>query len=145
MMKNQKMIKSYSELIKLQTFEERLQYLNFDGVVGEDTFGHDRYLNQRFYSSEEWRSIRRRIVARDNGCDLGSLDHEINDKQLIIVHHINPITKYDIINRTKYLTDPENLITTTFTTHNIIHYGNAELLQTTPIERYPNDTCPWKK
>lgn len=135
-------IRTYSELIKLPTFEERFRYLKLDGIVGEETFGFDRYLNQIFYKSREWRELRNHIIVRDNGCDLGMLDREIAG--LIIIHHMNPITVDDIRERSDYLLNPEYLICTVKNTHNAIHYGDESLLITAPIERRPNDTCPWR-
>ena len=136
-------IRTYTELIQLPTFEERYRYLRLGGRVGEDTFGFDRYLNQLFYTSDEWRAIRDEVIIRDNGCDLGIPGREIHGK--ILVHHMNPITKEDIIRRTKYLLDPEYLICTIKRTHDAIHYGDEELLIKDPIERTKNDTCPWRK
>lgn len=135
-------IRSYSELIKLRTFEERFEYLKLGGKVGEETFGFDRYLNQAFYTSEEWKSIRHKVIVRDLGCDLASEDREIHGR--IMIHHMNPITKKDILERSKFLLDPEYLITTTKSTHDAIHYGSKDLLGQAPVERKPNDTCPWK-
>lgn len=136
-------IRTYSELIKLDTFEERYRYLKIGGKVGEDTFGFDRYLNQIFYKSKEWLAVRDYVIARDGGCDLGIPDREIKyDK--ILVHHMNPITKEDILNRSNGLLDPEYLITTVKNTHDAIHYGDEDLLYKDPIERFKNDTCPWK-
>lgn len=136
-------IRTYSELITLPTFEERYRYLRLEGVVGEETFGFDRYLNQKFYrSDEEWLAVRDYVILRDNGCDLGMPDREI--KSRIIVHHMNPITKEDIIRRTKFLLDPEYLISTIKNTHDAIHYGDESLLIKGPVIRKPNDTCPWK-
>lgn len=138
-------IKTYSELIKLKTFEERFEYLKLnDGRVGEDTFGHLRYLNQQFYKTTLWEHIKRDLIIRDNGCDLGVEGYEIEGRS-VYVHHLNPITKNDIINRTEYLTNPEFLICTTFETHQAIHYGDISLLITSPIVRTRNDTCPWRK
>ena len=136
-------IRTYSELITLPTFEERFRYLQLGGKVGEDTFGHDRYLNQMFYTSDEWRRIRRDVIVRDNGCDLGIQDREIHG--LIIIHHMNPITIEDIINRSKFLLNPEYLISTVKNTHDAIHFSDERILITDPIERRPNDTCPWKR
>jgi hypothetical protein len=137
-------IKSYSELITLPTFEERYEYLRLDGKVGEATFGYDRWLNQMFYNSREWRDFRRDIIVRDLGCDLGIEDLEIQGT--IIVHHINPIPKYAIEKQImRILMDPENVICTSFNTHNAIHYGDSSLLITAPIERTLNDTCPWRQ
>lgn len=136
-------IRTYSELIKLSTFEERYRYLKLDGKVGEETFGFDRYLNQMFYKSKEWRSVRNHVILRDNGCDLGIEGREIHGR--ILIHHMNPITKEDILNRTDFLMNPEYLISTIETTHNAIHYGDEDLLMKDPIERHKNDTCPWKR
>ena len=135
-------IRTYSELIALPTFEERYRYLKLDGRVGEDTFGFDRYLNQIFYKSKEWRSVRDYVIARDNGCDLGIEGHEIFGK--ILIHHMNPITKTDILERSDLLLNPEYLICTIKNTHDAIHYGDENLLIITPKERTKNDTCPWK-
>lgn len=136
-------IRTYSELSKLETFRERYEYLKLGGTVGEDTFGFDRYLNQIFYTSKEWKQIRNFVITRDNGCDLGIPDHKIID-DLILVHHMNPITKDDIINKSEMLLNPEYLITTVKPTHDAIHYGDESLLVEDYIERSKNDTCPWK-
>lgn len=136
-------IKTYSELIKLPTFEERYEYLKLGGKVGEDTFGFDRYLNQVFYTSDEWKSVRSYVITRDQGCDLGIPDREIRGDK-ILVHHMNPITKEDILNRSDILLNPEYLITTVKNTHDAIHYGDSELLYQEPVERFKNDTCPWR-
>lgn len=141
-MRNTKTIRTYSELITLPSFEERFRYLQLNGSIGEETFGFDRYLNQNFYRSKEWRDIRDQIIVRDCGCDLGIQDREIYGS--IIIHHMNPINSKDIIDMTDYLTNPEYLICTTLMTHNAIHYGDESLLITAPIERRPNDTCPWR-
>lgn len=135
-------IRTYSELIELPTFKERYEYLRLGGSVGEDTFGFDRYLNQAFYKSREWLDIRDYVIVRDHGCDLGLEGHEIHGK--IIVHHMNPILKSDILERSKFLLDPEYLISTIKRTHDAIHYGDSSLLLDAPIERTKNDTCPWK-
>lgn len=135
-------IRTYSELITLPTFEERYQYLRLQGLVGEATFGFDRYLNQVLYRSQKWRSIRDKIIIRDNGCDLGVEGYDIYDR--IIIHHMNPITLDDIENETEFLYNPEFLICTTHNTHNAIHYGDEGLLITGPIVRTKNDTCPWR-
>ena len=137
-----KNIKTYSELITIPTFEERFEYLKLDGQVGVETFGFNRYLNQAFYKSDEWLSIRDYVITRDNGCDLGMEGYEIYGR--ILIHHINPITKDDIIQRSRNLLDPENLITTVKRTHDAIHYGDSNLLIKAPIERRKNDTCPWR-
>ena len=136
-------IRTYSELIKLPTFEERFQYLKLNGDVGVETFGFDRYLNQAFYSSDEWKSIRNQVIIRDNGCDLGIEDREIYKR--IIIHHMNPITKEDLLYRTEYLLNPEYMICTMKNTHDAIHYGDENLLFKEPVERKPNDTCPWRR
>ena len=135
-------IRTYSELSKLHTYEERYKYLQLKGTVGEETFGFDRYWNQNFYRSQEWKRIRDYIIIRDNGCDLGIEDRIIQGK--IIIHHMNPISSSDIQNVSDYLMNPEYLICTTHQTHNAIHYGDENLLMTNPIERTANDTCPWK-
>lgn len=136
-------IKTYSELITFSSFEERYQYLRLNGVVGRDTFGFDRYLNQIFYKSKRWREVRDHVIIRDNGCDLGVEGHEIFGK--IMVHHMNPLTIEDIERESAFLMDPEYLISTTHSTHNAIHYGDESLLITAPIERTKNDTCPWRR
>jgi hypothetical protein len=135
-------IRTYSELIKLPTFEERYRYLQLGGRVGEETFGFDRYLNQVFYKSDEWRAIRDFVIVRDNGCDLGIEGREIHTR--ILVHHMNPIRQEDILRRSKYLLDPEYLICTIKNTHDAIHYGDESLLILPPVERTKNDTCPWR-
>jgi len=140
---NQKNIRTYSELSKLKTFEERFEYLRLDGKVGEETFGFDRYINQMLYSNSEWRKVRRDVIIRDKGNDLGVEDYEIVGK--VLVHHMNPITVDDIINRLDYVLNPEFLISSSFMTHQAIHYGSKDLLPQAPIERTKNDTCPWRK
>lgn len=137
-------LRCYSELIKLKTFEERFKYLKLDSKVGEETFGFDRWLNQAFYKSKEWQMIRDDVIARDLGCDLGIQDREIID-EIILIHHMNPISKEDIINKTDFLLNPEYLITTIDNTHRAIHYGNEEMLYKPPIERFKNDQCPWRR
>lgn len=136
-------IRTYSELCRLSTFEERFEYLRLMGTVGRDTFGFDRIFNQRFYKSREWKAIRDYVIVRDNGCDLGVEGYEING-QGIYIHHLNPITLEDIELATDILLDPEFLITTTHRTHNAIHYGDSNLLIKSPIIRTKNDTCPWR-
>lgn len=136
-------LRTYTELKQLKTFEERYEYLKLDGQVGIDTFGFDRYLNQAFYRSPEWKSIRNQVIVRDNGCDLGIEGREIHTK--ILVHHMNPITKEDVLNRSDLLLNPEYLITTVKRTHDAIHYGDSETLIKDLIERTANDTCPWRK
>ena len=135
-------IKTYSELIALPTFEERFEYLQLKGTVGQETFGFDRYLNQILYSSKEWKHLRNKIIVRDNGCDLALEGFEIYGR--ILIHHINPITIDDAIKRRETIFDPENLVCVTHNTHNAIHYGDKSLLITGPVERRANDTCPWK-
>ena len=144
-MKNQKNLRTYSELCKLKTFKERYNYLRLGGKVGEETFGFDRYINQMLYNSEEWKQTRRTVIIRDCGCDLGIKNREIQDGVIILVHHMNPISKDDIINNIEYVLNPEYLITTIKNTHDAIHYSNEELLYQDIIDRIPGDTCPWKK
>ena len=138
-----KIIRTYSELITLPTFEERYRYLRLGGSVGVDTFGFDRYLNQVFYRSQRWKKIRDYVILRDNGCDLAMPDREIYDR--IIIHHMNPITVQDIEEESEFLLDPEFLICTVHGTHNAIHYGDESLLIIAPKERTKNDTCPWRQ
>lgn len=127
---------------EFQTFEERLEYLMLDGKVGEDTFGFDRYLNQALYRSKEWRSLREKIIIRDNGCDLGVEGYEINDR--ILIHHINPITQQDILERDACIFDPNNLVSVSKRTHDAIHYSSSLIVTNKPKIRTVNDTCPWK-
>ena len=136
-------IRTYTELSRLPTFEERYRYLRLTGQVGKETFGFDRYLNQVFYRSQRWKRIRDEVILRDNGCDLGVEGYEIHGR--IIIHHMNPITLEDIERESIYLLDPEFLICTVHNTHNAIHYGDENLLITAPIERTKYDTCPWRK
>jgi hypothetical protein len=137
-------IRTYSELVRLPTFKQRYEYLRLGGSVGEDTFGFDRYLNQIFYKSKEWNRIRDQVIIRDHGCDLGLDGYEINDR--ILIHHMNPITKADILERTEFLLNPDYLISTMKRTHDAIHYGTYEsLVDTFVIERTKNDTCPWRR
>lgn len=135
-------IRTYAELSRLKTFEDRFEYLKISGEVGKDTFGFDRYLNQIFYKSKEWKSIRNQVILRDNGCDLGLDGYDIYGK--ILIHHMNPITKEDVLNRSDLLLNPNYLICVTHDTHNAIHYGNKDTLFSSPTERYTNDTCPWR-
>nr|DAY84354.1 MAG TPA: HNH endonuclease bacteriophage, HNH Endonuclease, DNA.52A [Caudoviricetes sp.] len=135
-------IRTYSELSQLKTFRERYEYLRLNGKVGEETFGFDRYLNQIFYKSDEWKAIRDFVIVRDNGCDLGVEGYDIHGK--ILIHHMNPILVEDILKRSDFLLNPDYLITTVLSTHNAIHYGDDSLLITLPIERTRNDTCPWR-
>ena len=135
-------IRTYSELILLPTFEERFKYLQLNGRVGDNTFGFDRYINQKFYRSAEWKRIRDYIIIRDNGCDLAADGYEIHGR--ILIHHMNPITISDIKSSTEYLMNPDYLICVTHNTHNAIHYGDEKQIITGPIVRTKNDTCPWK-
>lgn len=136
-------IRTYSELIKLPTFEERFEYLQLNGFVGQETFGYDRWLNQQFYQKDiRWKKVRDQVIIRDCGCDLGVEGFEIHDK--IYVHHMNPLMLRDLVDQTEFLLTPEYLICTSFSTHQAIHYGDKSLLVGNPIERMPNDTCPWK-
>ena len=136
-------MRTYSELITLPTFEERFRYLKLDGRVGEDTFGFDRYFNQRLYSSPEWKEIRRKVLVRDEGCDLAIPDREIFGK--IIVHHMNPMTLADIEDHNPDIFDPEFLITVSKRTHDAIHYGDESILvESKPTIRTKNDTVPWR-
>ena len=137
------MIRTYSELILLPSFIERYRYLRIAGTVGKETFGFDRYLNQIFYKTDEWLEIRDYVIDRDNGCDLGVDGFDIEGR--ILIHHMNPISKEDILRRSKFLLDPEYLITTVKNTHDAIHFGNEDLLYTGIVERSPNDMCPWKR
>lgn len=136
------MIRTYSELSQLKTFRERYEYLRLNGRVGEETFGFDRYLNQIFYKSDEWKAIRDFVIVRDNGCDLGVEGYDIHEN--ILIHHMNPIVVEDILKRSEFLLNPDYLITTVLSTHNAIHYGDDSLLITLPVERTRNDTCPWR-
>lgn len=136
------MMRTYSELIKYNTFEDRFNYLKLNGVIGEDTFGFDRWLNQNFYNSKEWKSIRDFVIIRDGGCDMAMDGYEIGGK--VYVHHMNPITPNDIVHSTEALMDPEFLVCVSHNTHNAIHYGDISILATDPVERRPGDTCLWK-
>lgn len=142
-MRDSSIIRTYSELIKLPSFLARFEYLKLSGEVGQETFGFDRYLNQNFYHSNEWRPIRDYVIARDLGRDLGMEGYEIHGR--IYIHHINPITVDDVKQATDFLTNPEYMICTTHNTHNAIHYGDGSMLITDPVERTPYDTCPWKR
>lgn len=137
------MIRTYSELSQLETFEERFRYLQLRGRVGEDTFGFDRFMNQAFYRSVEWKRIRDIVIMRDNGCDLGIKGREIPGR--IIIHHMNPVRPSDIESKSHLLMNPEYLICVMHDTHNAIHYGDESLLPKDPIVRRKNDTCPWKR
>lgn len=135
-------MKTYSDLILLTTFKERFEYLKLQGAVGKDTFGFDRYLNQQFYRTSEWKKVRDAVIIRDNGCDLGVEGYEIYDR--IMIHHMNPITANDILKHSDWILDPNQLICTSFRTHNAIHYGDISLIDKQPTIRKPNDTCPWR-
>lgn len=135
------MIKSYSELNSFSTFEDRFEYLSLLGMVGESTFGFDRYINQKFYTSREWKEVRHHVILRDEGCDLGVYGYEINGG--LVIHHINPMSSDDIVHNEEWILNPEYLITTTSETHNAIHYGNKNLIRAKYVERFPGDTKLW--
>ena len=137
------MIRCYTDLIQLPTFKERYDYLRLGGIVGQDTFGFDRYLNQKFYRSHEWQQIRRDVIIRDEGRDLAMEGYELQGN--IFVHHMNPIAPEDIINVEEWILNPEFLVCTSKRTHDAIHFGDASLLPMLPTERTLNDTCPWKQ
>ena len=137
-------MRTYTELSQLETFMERFNYLKLEGVIGEDTFGFDRYLNQVFYTSQEWRHARDIVIVRDNGNDLGVNGFGISKRNLI-VHHMNPICVEDILKRKENILNPEYLICVSRSTHQALHYGNLDLLPKDIVDRKPNDTCPWKK
>ena len=141
-MKTNDFFRTYSELIKLPTFKQRFNYLKLNGMIGEETFGFDRWLNQIFYTSSEWRRVRDIVIVRDNGNDLGVDGFQIGGK--ILIHHMNPITYHDILHREEDILNPEYLICVSHKTHQAIHYGNEDLLPADPVERMPNDTCPWR-
>lgn len=136
--------RSYTELKDILGYEDRFRYLRLDGSVGHDTFGYDRYLNQTLYKSPEWRKVRGLVLTRDNGCDLAHEDYPIPNGYRILIHHINPITVNDILDRNPKVFDLNNLIVVTHRTHEAIHYGDESLLPQQPIVRSPNDTCPWR-
>lgn len=142
MMMKKTIYKTYSELIKISSFENRFKYLKLTGIVGEETFGSRRYLNQMLYQTEKWKSTRREVIFRDNGCDLSHEDHPINGS--VYIHHLNPITIEDILQERPCVFDLNNLISTTFRTHNAIHYGSEDLLIKDLNIRKKNDTCPWR-
>lgn len=135
-------MRNYRELSRLKTFDERFEYLKIGGLVGESTFGFERYLNQTLYNSSKWRRLRNQIIIRDNGCDLGVEGYEIQG--IIIVHHMNPISVDDLKDFSDDIFNPEYLICVSLTTHNAIHYGDKSLIPQEPVERRPGDTCPWK-
>ena len=137
------MIRTYDELVLLNTFEERFEYLSLSGRVGDSTFGRDRFLNQNLYHSDEWKRIRREVIVRDMGCDLGVRDREIHGR--IIVHHMNPLSKEDIYTGSEFVLDPKYLICVGYDTHNALHYGDISLIPSSkPVERRPNDQIPWR-
>lgn len=136
-------IRSYTELQTLQTFEDRFSYLVLGGSVGSETFGHERYLNQRFYTSHEWRVVRTHVISRDLGCDLGVPGFEINPPAKVFIHHMNPMTVENIVNWDPSILDPEFLITITHRTHNAVHYGDAQQIPRGFVERRPGDTKLW--
>ena len=137
-------MRTYNYLVSLPTFEERFEYLKLKGNVGADTFGFDRWLNQNFYRSKEWKRIRDQVILRDDGCDLAIEDRPIYGK--LFIHHMNPVSIQDIVDATEYLLNPDFLVCVSFETHNAIHYGSVEgCVRTTPTVRLPNDTCPWKQ
>ena len=141
-MRNNQFVRLYSQIKKLKTFDERFEYLKLDGVVADATFGFDRYLNQKFYKSTEWKDLRNYVISRDLGCDLG-IDGYYLDKRDIVIHHMNPVCPDDFYEKTKFLMDPEYLICCSHNTHNAIHYG-TQLNKREFTERAPNDQCPWK-
>ena len=135
---------SYSEMVQLKSFEERFVYLSaVRSFVGKETFGYERWLNQKFYTAPEWRSLRYRIIGRDNGCDLAIADRKIFGR--VFIHHLNPITLEDIEKRSECLMDADNLVCCSFETHNALHYGDLELLSKVPVVREAFDTCPWRR
>lgn len=136
-------MRTFKELDRCKTFEERYEYLRLKGEVGQDTFGFDRYINQMFYKSAEWKRVRDQVIVRDNGCDMGDDEHPIMGR--IIIHHMNPICKEDFNTNPDFLLNPDYLVCVSHNTHNAIHYGSINLLPREPIERKPNDTCPWRK
>ncbi len=138
------MKRTYTELVSIPSFEERFEYAKIGGTIGAETFGYDRYLNQLFYRSPEWRKFRQTIIARDLACDLAFPEFEIAG-QFVVVHHLNPITIEDLGNRSQNLFDPDNAVCVSELTHKAIHYGDLSLLPIRkPVERMPNDTCPWR-
>lgn len=136
------MIRTYSELCQIPSYKERFEYLKIDGVVGKATFGSKRYLNQKFYTSDEWKRVRDIVIVRDLGCDLGFPGYDIYGQ--IQVHHMNPMIVEDVISHSSEILNPEFLICTSYQTHKAIHYGTEEMLVLPPVERTKNDTCPWK-
>ena len=137
------MNKSYQELMRIQSFEDRFDYLKLHGTVGQETFGFDRYMNQSLYNSPEWKSVRRKVIIRDHGCDLAVKGMEIFG--VIVVHHINPLTVEDLFDRSDRILNMDNLISTSPNTHKAIHFGDKSLLATPMVIRTKGDTTPWKK
>lgn len=138
-------MRTYTEMLSYQTIKDRFEYLKIHGQVGEATFGSRRYLNQILYKSKEWRDFRNKIIIRDNACEFGLIDYPINNSKDIRIHHINPITIEDVLNRDPKLFDPNNVICVSDLTHKALHYGDASLLPNNQfVERTKNDTCPWK-
>jgi uncharacterized protein YgiM (DUF1202 family) len=143
----EKMMKTYSELITLPTFEERFEYLKCPGKIGDDTFGYDRWVNQKFYTSQQWRNFRNRIIVRDDGCDMALGNYKIPDNEIIVIHHINPMTVDDIVNRNPMIFDENNVVCVRDSTHKAIHYGDLTsigIIHGFDGERTQNDTTPWK-
>ena len=136
------MIRTYSQLIQIPTYKERFEYLKLDGVVGQVTFGSRRYLNQKFYTSYEWRRIRDIVITRDLGRDLAMEGYDIEER--IQIHHMNPMLIQDVVMHSDDILNPEYLITTSYSTHKAIHYSNEDMLVLPPLKREANDTCPWK-
>lgn len=138
-------IRTYDELVSIGTYLERYRYLRLGGRVGDETFGYDRWINQQFYRSREWKDLRNELIARDFGCDMACVGHEFAPSDRIVIHHMNPITVRDIANRSEYLMDPQYLICVSNDTHNAIHYGNEDFLMVPEfVVRRPNDTSPWR-
>lgn len=139
------MTKSYLELIEIPDYDSRLEYLLLNGFVGEPTFGSKRYLNQKFYNSYEWQKFRRRIIIRDQGCDLAHPDYPLSEGNKLLIHHINPITIDDIVNRNPMVLDPNNVVCVSHMAHEAIHFGDVKLIKDMrPADRKPNDTIPWR-
>ena len=139
------MIRTYTELMEIPDYMDRFRYLKLDGLIGRETFGSDRWFNQAFYLSREWKDVRREVILRDLGCDLAHPDFEFGQNDRIMIHHMNPIELSDIRDHTDFLLDPEYLIACTFNTHNAIHYGDESLVRPPSfVRRAPNDTCPWR-
>lgn len=135
-------IRTYSELRRFDTLEDRFEYLKLGGTVGRSTFGFDRHIGQSFYKSFQWQNVREQVIVRDNGCDLGIPGYEIHKE--LLVHHVNPLLVHDIVDSEEWILDPEFLITTTQSTHNAIHYGDRSLLVLPVVERTAGDTRLWR-